>query len=650
MGSNYIKNKVYFKFNLLNQLLNKIILLLVILMILISYDSTAQNSRKKVVVISLDGTPDYLVDKYLENGVLPKDGAFAKMKKNGAFASTLLPINVASTGPSHISIFTGSSPSKTGVIGNSFRSRNQKWESPNLTAFKQDIKSETIFQAAMRQGKKVMTLAGVGIDYTNKNRMTDFMFMYPLGSGPSLVIDLKITDTISYINDTDSYIKLQTNPESPSQPFYEVYGKFKIPLQIYIKNLNFSPSSLLTQKLEIVVDTDDNLKNGYNAVVNEDNWSEIEINKEGKKYISSLRITKFNEKNGSLQLLITVPAEVYGFPGNFLQKLELNCGLWPGEPENRKQTSGLVSEKIWFEQLDRLSKYSKNLILTGMKENEWDLLFGYFSTLDDVQHRYTLTNPRQIDFFADNGKRPEIYSKYIQAQFQKIDSYLLEIINALPKEANLIIFSDHGMVPIHTTLLLNNYFNQKGFNESKQNIKIATSGNSAHIYINKEYINSKEYDNYKRKLIAALQTLKDEETGELIFELVANQKEQIKYGLFDSDFSGDLFVSCKQGYSISERIVPDANFLVKNSFDPIMFEKENQRTKEFLINGTMNETGRAVHGNLSTIREGQSIFYAIGPDVPRKEIKEMYSLQIAPTIAKLLGIEPPANAEMKSGF
>lgn len=130
----------------------------------------------------------------------------------------------------------------------------------------------------------------------------------------------------------------------------------------------------------------------------------------------------------------------------------------------------------------------------------------------------------------------------------------------------------------------------------------------------------------------------------------ANQKEQIKYGLFDSDFSGDLFVSCKQGYSISERIVPDANFLVKNSFDPIMFEKENQKTKEFLINGTMNETGRAVHGNLSTIREGQSIFYAIGPDVPRKEIKEMYSLQIAPTIAKLLGIEPPANAEMKSGF
>ena len=30
----------------------------------------------------------------------------------------------------------------------------------------------------------------------------------------------------------------------------------------------------------------------------------------------------------------------------------------------------------------------------------------------------------------------------------------------------------------------------------------------------------------------------------------------------------------------------------------------------------MNETGRAVHGCLGILREGQSVFYAFGPDVP----------------------------------
>ncbi|WP_157487263.1 hypothetical protein [Gelidibacter algens] len=96
--------------------------------------------------------------------------------------------------------------------------------------------------------------------------------------------------------------------------------------------------------------------------------------------------------------------------------------------------------------------------------------------------------------------------------------------------------------------------------------------------------------------------------------------------------------------------MPKVNFFVQNSFDPKMFESENEATKNFLLNGTMNETGRAVHGCLATFREGQPIFYAIGPDVPKKELKNFYSLQIAPTVAKLLGIKPPMNAEQKSSF
>ncbi|MDD5151093.1 MAG: alkaline phosphatase family protein [Flavobacterium sp.] len=601
-------------------------------------------------MISIDGTPDFMIDKFLENGVLPPNGAFAKMKKNGAFASTVLPINVASTGPSHISIFTGASPSKTGIVGNRFRNNNQNWNSPNLLAFNQPIASETIFQAAMRQGKKVMTLAGVGIDYTNKNRMTDYMHMYPNICGPSLIIDLQVTDTTINSRDVESFIKLKSTTKSPSKAVFEISGNFKIPLYLYLKDRMFNPMYLPNQLTEIIVDTDDDLKNGYMTTIDTQNWSGMEIEKEGKKFNTSFRILKSDEKTGKFQLFMTAPAEVYGAPNGFLEKLQSVCGLWPGEPENRKQTSGLITEQIWLEQLDKLSKYSKNLILAGMKEKEWDLLFGYFSTLDDVQHRYTLTNPRQIDYKADNGNRPKIYAEIIEKRFQKIDAYLLEIINALPKETNLIIFSDHGMIPIHSTLLLNNYFEAAGFNDSKQNITATSSGNSAHIYINKEKIKTLDFKSYLNRLTDALKSLKDNKTGEPIFELVANQQQQKEYGLYNAEYSGDLFVSCKPGYSISDKFLPEVNFLVQNSFDPKMFENENQATKNFLLNGTMNETGRGVHGCIATLREGQPIFYAIGPDVPKKEIINMYSLQIAPTVAKLLGIQPPMNAELKSGF
>lgn len=603
----------------------------------------AQVKNSKVVLISVDGVPDYLVDKYLDNGVLPADGAFAKMKSNGAFASTLLPINVASTGPSHISIFTGASPSKTGIVGNGFRKKNQKWDSQNLSAFNQPLTAETIFQAAKRQGKKVIAINAVGVDNIDDSRMSDLMHMYPKIIGPSLIIDLEVTDSIIYENDIDMYTKLKTSVSSPSKPVFEIFKEFKKSLYFYLKEDMINTS----KELEIIVDDDTDLKNGYLTTIISNELIKFEIEKENKIYNSSFRILKADLKNNKFQLFMTAPVEVFSQPRTFFSKIQHNCGSWPGEPENRKQTSGLVSEQTWFDQLETLSKYSKDLILTGMQEPNWDLLFGYFSTLDDVQHRYTLTNPRQVDYNADNGKRPEIYAKHIEKQFQKVDTYLLEIMNAMPKDANLIVFSDHGMIPIHTVLMLNNFFQEEGFNE---NIISVTSGNSAHIYINKEKIKSDNYDEYIDKIKNALKNLKDKKTGEQIFELVANYEQQKKYGLYNSDYSGDLFVSCKAGYTISDRFLPGVNSQVQNSFDPKMFEKENEATRKFLLSGTMNETGRAVHGNLSSIREGQSIFYAIGPNVPRKEIKEMQSIQIAATVAKLLEIEAPKDAEKKSVF
>lgn len=610
----------------------------------------AQPVQKKVVMISVDGTPDYLIDRFLRNGVLPVDGAFAKMKKNGAYAESMLPINVGSTGPSHTSIFTGTTPDKTGIVGNSFRHVNQSQNSPALSAFKQPVAAETVFQSAMRQGKKVMALGGVGLDDSDIKRKTDYLYMYPNISGPSLVLDLNSTDTVPKAQYDKAFRKLNTDPKSPSQPVFEVYGGLKIPLHIYLTdsiNAETNNSSPLPQ---IIVDTDADLSNGYAAAVVPDKWTVIALVKNGKQYNVSFKILKMNVIAGKYRLFMSAPAEIFGYPSGFLQKLQSSIGFWPGEPENRKQTTGLIAEEIWFEQIDRLAKYYRDLIITGMKEGNWDLLFGYFSTLDDVQHRYTLTDPRQIDYTAENGKRPVRYAGYIEKWFQTIDRYLLEIMEAAPPGTNFIIFSDHGMIPIHTNLMINNYLEKNGFNISKSELEGISSGTSAHIYINKEKINHQMLPSYIKRLSQSLKALKDSVSGEPIFEIVANQQEQKRLGLYHKDYSGDLFVSCKVGYAISDRYLPEVNYLVQNSFDPALFQHQNQATKNFLLNGTMNETGRAVHGSLSSIREGQSIFYAIGPNVPTKKLKSILSVQIAATVSKLLGIAPPKDTKEKSVF
>ena len=263
----------------------------ILLLILLKHTpAIAQQKQKKVVMISLDGAPDYLVDKFLKSGVLPSNGAFAKMKKYGAYAETVLPVNVASTGPSHISIFTGASPGNTGIVGNAFRDVNQNWLSPNLTAFKQPIPLETVFQSAMRQGKKVIALGGVGLDYSAANRMTDRLYMYPVNSGPSLVMDLITTDSLVEGQNHQWFKKLKINSNSPSKAIFEITDIFKIPLHIYLVDSAYSDSNILRPIKKIIIDTDSDLKNGYASAVFSENWAAMIVKENGKQYNSSFTI------------------------------------------------------------------------------------------------------------------------------------------------------------------------------------------------------------------------------------------------------------------------------------------------------------------------------------------------------------------------
>jgi hypothetical protein len=51
------------------------------------------------------------------------------------------------------------------------------------------------------------------------------------------------------------------------------------------------------------------------------------------------------------------------------------------------------------------------------------------------------------------------------------------------------------------------------------------------------------------------------------------------------------------------------------------------------------------HGHDPRLPEMKAIFYAAGPDFKRRSLKEVNNVDVAPTIAELLGIDPPADAQ-----
>src|SRR5262249_53259935 len=146
-----------------------------------------------------------------------------------------------------------------------------------------------------------------------------------------------------------------------------------------------------------------------------------------------------------------------GSPEAFVKEVEAKVGFWPGGVDSSNLTRGLIGEQVWFEQTERLANYIKNLVLFNFKQPEWDLFFTYLPIIDDVEHRYLLRYPRQADYNAENGKRRAQYSRRVEWAYQQADKILKEWMDAAPPETNFIIVSDHGMVPTHTTVLINKF-------------------------------------------------------------------------------------------------------------------------------------------------------------------------------------------------
>lgn len=144
----------------------------------------------KVVIVSLDAAADWLVDDFLARGVLTADGAFGRMARNGARAEAMLPVAPSMTAPSHISMFTGAYPERTGIVSNWFLPPGGRI-SRRVNGFNAAIEAETLWHAAMRQGKRVICATAVGADNSTPDRNCDLTFAYGSSVGGSSVIYLE---------------------------------------------------------------------------------------------------------------------------------------------------------------------------------------------------------------------------------------------------------------------------------------------------------------------------------------------------------------------------------------------------------------------------------------------------------------------------
>lgn len=643
-----------------------VILLIILSFVLLSFGSIAQvhsqnpPASPKVVVVSIDAGADWLVDEFLARGVLPADGAFAQMSRFGSRAEAMLPINVASTSPSHSAMFTGAYPERTGIVANSFLIDGDSITS-NGSGFNTPLKAETIWTAAQRQGKRVICATAVAADIASPERTCTLTLAFGRAEIRPAVVGLRAdtSEQWKYGQEKFEHAKnLQVVGATPAPITYTLKSGAAISIYALAIDRNFDGRENYDA---ILLDFDKDLGNGFLATLNENQWASVVLPFSEHRLGSWVRVLKFEANLSEVKLYLGEASFNPASPAEYGREVEAQVGFWPGQPDNPNQTRGLISEQVWFEQSDRLAQHIKRLALYNLKRKDWDALFLYFPIVDDITHRYLVRNPRQADYHAEDGNRRARYNGYVERAYREIDRILKELMEAAAPETNFLIISDHGMVPTHTTLLINNFLAQSGFTvtgDDKSEVRAVVDGAGAHIYVNvagrqkNGLVPANKLNEYAQRIRSACLSLRDPVTGEAVFQTVLPGSELAPIRLGQSPRTGDVFVSARPGFSLSGRILPEVPIFVPSSPRLDIREQfaKNQATREFLESGGANETGVGVHGHLGTAREIQSIFFAYGPNVPKKPLGVIEGVDVAPTIAALLGIKPPRDAQGHLAF
>jgi predicted AlkP superfamily pyrophosphatase or phosphodiesterase len=346
-----------------------------------------------------------------------------------------------------------------------------------------------------------------------------------------------------------------------------------------------------------------------------------------------------------------------------------NVGFWAPQPDFRipqRLSPGFTNfpdvelEQVYEDLVLTFIDYQTQVLIEAIQRNpDADLVLGYLEQPDGSGHQFTLTdsrqptdpaNPNSIGAGQDPAKIAR-YNRYRERSYKVADRAIQRLIKLVGTDkkgrprSNIVLVSDHGMLPFHTAVNLPVYLASKGFDSSR--VRAVTSGPAANVYINLQgrepngLVTPEEYVTLKEQVAAALRELQDinpnyvEGGSKAIFDQVEVRPNDAPLGLATSEFigqdSGDVFAVMTSGYNFD------------GTQAPVVFRKGDTPTPTAPVFSLPSFYG--AHGYDPTIPEMSAIFYAAGPDVGKAKLGTVRNIDVAPTVVKLLGVEPSAKVE-----
>jgi hypothetical protein len=665
---------------------------------------TVGKLARRVLLVSLDGASAETLQQLWRDDELD-EGGFARFFREGLVADSLIPVEPTVTMSNHSSLATGAAPHLTGIVGNRFHPAGADGlEVARGATF--PIATETLWEAARRQKKYTAVMAWPTADFTSPRRGGDLGLIWPTVAPrrPPVILVLRRADwqpataapkELSRSPILTAHLTLEGAKEGEStgidlfaldsggegrQGYDSVVAVVPGPNGAERQQGAPSPAGAATPSAKgtksaaapagakgVLVPTGADLAAvqalRQSEPLRAGDWTELSLPEAtGGRSLGWVKILSLDPDLQTVRLYFSGSYRSTAYPPDFADDLTESNLAWPGAPDDERLLAGWKEEPgndqwidvdTWVEQADHLAAFLGGAMRVAVERGDWHLLLGYFPVLDEAGHRLLLADSHQSGY---SDARRDDYARARLKVWRAVDRELRLLLASVDLgRTTVVVVSDHGMAPVHTSIDLNALLRERGW--------LATAGaeapsapapgsagavafavgnaGMAHIYIGspsgaaagaagaagagsskgglQRGAGSPAEVAARRQL---LNNLRDDLLAwrvgdDLPIERVVNQQEAVELGL-DSPNSGDLIVFAREGYIFDDGPAP-------------------QGTE---VTHPAPEYG--AHGYLSSNFNMHGIYMAIGKDVkPGSTSGAVSAVDVAGRVAAWLGIQKP---------
>lgn len=595
--------------------------------------------RSKVLLLSLDGAAAEEMAAAAARGVMPH---LARLRASGATARGLLPPVPAKTAPGHAALFTGAWSDRNGV------SANQQ-PRPGASLLESDsgfasslLRAEPLWVTAARQGLRATVVSGpqsapfapftsekrFGADY---GRGLTLLNGYQTPAGPETLLsesDVTWDAPATWpeaLPEHAGAVRTLTLPVAGVECAGLLFDDPKRPGDGFDTLLLRAPSgdSVRLHPVPPRADADAfqrlvlRFEDGRAAVF----VRLFELAKDGSRLrLFAPEAHVLTAHPGSLENALL--AESGGFVGNSgawtYERGGLGPTLWQGG-DGTAERRLIETAALALRQFGRLAEFAR-------ERTAWDLLVLYVPFPDDYFHVWLgRLDPALPSHDAALAAR---LRPFVDQGLGLLDAYVGRVTADLPRETFVALAADHGQVGVDRKLRVNVALREAGLLgvDARGEIDLARTQalffkDSGYVVLNRAarpqgQVPPEQEDDVARRVRQALLRVRDD-AGRPLVTAVTDARRGGDFGV-GPPHGGDLYLSLAPGV------------MTTGSLDGPPFERLTPRG----------------HHQSDPRRPGvPSALLLAGPGIaPGTDLLTPRAIDVAPTLACLLGLDPPAQA------